>query len=275
MLRSFSGGQPITGGEGARGVAAGVVEEHAAAGFTGKDGVVVLAAGEVVPALRADEHLAGGALVVEGFGNACAFGLGDAVVVGENSFAFFGLDDERAEGFALGLDACDGGGVAGVELGSVDAGRFEGGRGLVEEGRVGIAVALELIGALEGVQLFVFQARNGLLSEGDFVLEGNDLRGACSRLHLLAQASDFPLTVLDVGLLRAAEDFFLLQRGLSCSEGDLSLGAGGLGGSYAERGFGELGAEALQFEILRLKDDEMFEVGVHRRRIVSKNTSGS
>jgi len=96
------------------------------------------------------------------------------------------------------------------------------------------------------------------------VLECGDLRGAGGGLHLLAEAGNFALAVFDVGLLRAAEDFFFLERGFSRGEGDFGLGASGLGSGYAERSFGELGAEALEFEILRLEDDEVFEVGVHR-----------
>ena len=64
-----------------------IVEEHAAAVFAGHDGVAGFGVGavvaEVVPALRAHHHLAGGALLVQGFGDGGAFGVGDAVVVGE------------------------------------------------------------------------------------------------------------------------------------------------------------------------------------------------
>src|ERR1700722_12143539 len=86
----------------AGGVAGGVVVKHASAVFAAEDGVGGFGVGavvaEVVPALRADHHLAGGALLVEGFGDGGAFGAGDAIVVGEGGFAGVGLGDFGAEG---------------------------------------------------------------------------------------------------------------------------------------------------------------------------------
>src|ERR1035441_5539280 len=71
----------------AGGVAGGVVEEHAAAVFAGEDGAGGFGVGavvaEVVPALRADHHLAGGALLIEGLGDGGPLAAGDAVVVRE------------------------------------------------------------------------------------------------------------------------------------------------------------------------------------------------
>src|SRR6185312_4557169 len=103
-------------------VAAGIPEEDAAAGFAGEDLVLVIAAGEVVPALRADHHLAGGALVVDGFGEAAALGFCDAVVVGEWS-----LVDLCAECDALGFHGFDAGAGAFVGCGGACALGFEDG----------------------------------------------------------------------------------------------------------------------------------------------------
>ncbi len=130
----FGGGEAVAGGPADGGVAAGIVEKHAAAGFAAKDGVgelgVGVAVGEVVPALGADEHLAGRAFVVEGFGERGALGLGDAVVAGEQGFAGVGLGDEGAEGLALGFDGGDAGVVADGEVGGVGAGGGQSGCGV-------------------------------------------------------------------------------------------------------------------------------------------------
>ena len=262
-LGAGGGGEFFAGGPADGGVAAGVVEEHAAAGFAGEDGVGVLAVGvavgEVVPALGTDHHLAGGALVVDGFGEAGAFGFGDAVVNGEA-----GLVDEGAEGGALGFDAGDGGGMAGGDVGCADAGGGEGGGGDFE-GESGLAAGdLVLIGALEGGELVVFELGDGLFGEGDLVLEGGDLRGGGGGLHLLAEAGDFSLAVLDFEFLGTAEGLFLGEGLDGGVEGDLGLGAGGLGGGDLQGGIGELGAETAELEVLSLQDDEVFEVGIHR-----------
>jgi len=79
--------EAVDGGDAARGIVAGVVEEDATAGFAGEEVGVVLAAGEVVPALVANLHLAGRALMVQGFGEAGAFALREAVIGGEQRFA--------------------------------------------------------------------------------------------------------------------------------------------------------------------------------------------
>jgi hypothetical protein len=47
-------------------------------------------------------------------------------------------------------------------------------------------------------------------------------------------------------------------------KGDVGFGAGGLGGGDAKWSVGELGAEAAELQVLRLQDDEVFEIGVHR-----------
>jgi len=90
------------------------------------------------------------------------------------------------------------------------------------------------------------------------VFEGGDLGGGGCGLHLLAEAGDLALAVFDVGLLRAAEDFFFSERGFGGGESDFGLGAGGLRGGDAERGVDELLAEAAEFEVLGLEDDEVF-----------------
>jgi hypothetical protein len=94
------------------------------------------------------------------------------------------------------------------------------------------------------------------------VLEGGDLRGGGGGLHLLAEAGDFAVAVFDFEFLRAAESFFFGERLGGVGESDLCLGARGLRGGDAEGSVGELGAEAAELEILRLKDDEVFEIGV-------------
>jgi len=88
LLRQRLGAsEAVDGGDAAGGVVAGVVEEDAAAGFAGEEVGVVFAAREVVPALVANLHLAGRALVVQGFGEAGAFALREAVIGGEQRFA--------------------------------------------------------------------------------------------------------------------------------------------------------------------------------------------
>ena len=81
---------------------------------------------------------------------------------------------------------------------------------------------------------------------------------------MFAEAGDFAVAVLDVELLRAAESFFFEERFVGFGESDFGFGAGGLGGGDTERSFGQLGAEAAEFEVLGLEGDEVFEVGVHR-----------
>ena len=107
------------------------------------------------------------------------------------------------------------------------------------------------------------------------MFEGGDLRGGGGGLHLLAEAGDLAVAVGDVGLLRAAEDFFFLQRCFGGGESDFRFGAGGLGGENAAGGFGELFAEAFEFQVLRLEDDEVFEVGVHRVSFLRRKSRDS
>ena len=267
MLLRGCGGEALAGGPADGGVAAGVVEEHAAAGFAAEDGVgelgVGVAVGEVVPALGADHHLAGGALVVEGFGEGGALGLGDAVVGGEEGLAGVGLGDEGAEGLAFGFDGSDGGGVLGEKGGGAGALGGEGGGGVGEGGGGAGASDFEDFGGFHGGELVVFEFGDGLAGEGDFVLEGGDLGGGSGSLHLLLEAGDLAVTVFDVELLRAAEGFFPGERPGGFGEGDFSFGARGLGGGDADGGIGELGAEAAEFEVHGLEGDEVFEVGVH------------
>src|SRR5580698_4218863 len=91
-----------------------------------------------------------------------------------------------------------------------------------------------------------------------------DLRGAGGGVHLLAQPRDLASPVGHVGLLRAAQDLFLGERLLCRGERKLSLAASSFSGSHASRRFSKLSAQAFQFQILRLENDEMFEIGVHR-----------
>ena len=212
LLRGWGGaGETFAGGPADGSVAARVVEEHAAAGFAGEDSVGVVAVGvaidEVVPALRADHHLAGGAFMIDGFGDAGPLGFGDAVVDGEGRIV-----NEGAGGEALGFDGVDGGGVVGEGLGGVGAGGGEGGSGGFEGGGGGGAGSFVLLGTLHGGQLFVFEFRDGLFGEGDLVLEGGDLSGGGGGLHLLAETGDFAVAILDVELLGAAEGLFFEER---------------------------------------------------------------
>jgi len=96
------------------------------------------------------------------------------------------------------------------------------------------------------------------------VLEGGDLGGGGGGLHLLAEAGDLAVAVLDVELLEAAEGLLFGEGFVGFGEGYFGFGAGGLGGGDAERSVGQLGAEAAELEVLSLEDDEMFEIGVHR-----------
>ena len=252
------GGEAFAGLPGLRGVAAGIPEEDTTAGLACEDLVFVLAAGEVVPALRTDHHLARGTFVVDGFGEAAAFRFCDAIVVGESRFA-----DLRAEGGALGFDAGDAG-----------AGAFESGGGAgalgVECGAVGVdgrgggfLGGLEGLGALERGEFFVFELADGGLGEVDLVLEGVDLRGAGGGVHLFAQASDLGAVSVGVELLASAKFFFCREILADFSESLFCGLEGGFGGGDAPWSFGLILAKALELEVLSLEDDEMFEVSVH------------
>ena len=70
------------------------------------------------------------------------------------------------------------------------------------------------------------------------MLEGGDLRGGGGGLHLLAEAGDFALAILDVEFLGAAEGFFLEERLGGFGEGYFGAGAGGLGGGDLDGGVG-------------------------------------
>ena len=111
--------------------------------------MVMLAADQVVPTLRAHHHLAGGALVVQGLRDARSLGLGDAVVVGESRLAGLGLHDECAECGALGFNGFDGGVIARDEGDAAGAlgGEFRSGIG--ERSGAGRAQGLLLVGAFE------------------------------------------------------------------------------------------------------------------------------
>jgi hypothetical protein len=81
---------------------------------------------------------------------------------------------------------------------------------------------------------------------------------------LLLKAGDLTAAVLDLKLLRASQGFLFGKRFGGFGQGDFGFGAGGLGGGDAARSFGKFFAEAAEFEVLGLEDDEVFEVGVHK-----------
>ena len=70
------------------------------------------------------------------------------------------------------------------------------------------------------------------------MLEGADLCGGGGGLHLLAEAGDFALAILDFELLRAAEGLLFEEGLVGFGEGYFGLGAGGLGGADFERSVG-------------------------------------
>ncbi len=70
------------------------------------------------------------------------------------------------------------------------------------------------------------------------------------------------MAVFDFEFLRAAEGFLFGEGFGGFGEGDFSLGAGGLGGGDAEGSVGEFLAETAELQVLGLKDDEVFEIGV-------------
>lgn len=67
-----------------------------------------------------------------------------------------------------------------------------------------------------------------------------------------------------VGFLRIAQNELFGEGIFSGGEGDFRLGAGGLRGGDPDGSVGKLGAEALEFEVLGLEDDEVFEIRVHK-----------
>ncbi len=70
------------------------------------------------------------------------------------------------------------------------------------------------------------------------MFEGGDLGGGGGGLHLLAEAGDFGVAILDVELLGAAEGFFFGEGLVGIGEGDFGVGAGGLGGGDLLGGVG-------------------------------------
>ena len=138
-----------------------------------------------------------------------------------------------------------------------------GGGGREQIGEAGF-FGFEAIRALKRCKLFVFQPRDTLFGEGDFVLQRGDLRGGGGSLHLLAQASEFVAVLSGVCLLRVAQHQFFGERVFGRGESDFGLGAGGLRSGDADRRIRKLRAKALEFEVLGLENDEVFEVRVHK-----------
>ncbi len=95
------------------------------------------------------------------------------------------------------------------------------------------------------------------------MLERGNLRGAGRGLHLLAEARDFAAMPVGVRLLAAAKFFFAREVLANLRERLLSGLERGFGSRDAPRSLGLLLAKALQFQVLRLENDEMFEVGIH------------
>ena len=248
-------------------VAGGVVVEHAAAVFAAEDGVGGFGVGavvaEVVPALRADHHLAGGALLVEGFGDGGSLGAGDAVVVGEGGFAGFTLGDLGAQGQAADFEFGEGGLVVGDDFGGASTFALEGGGGLVNGGVGQRFLGVEGFAALHAVELLVLEAGDLGADEGGFVLEGFELVRGGGHVELLLVALELDAEVGDLGFFLAAEGLFLGDE----VEDDGALADGGLGLGF-ERGdlFGERGhlvAQVFGFEVVGLQDDEVGEIRMH------------
>jgi hypothetical protein len=99
------------------------------------------------------------------------------------------------------------------------------------------------------------------------MFERGDLRCARGRLHLLAKTGNLRIPLGYVEFLAAAERLFF-DEGLLCrGEGEFGFRAGFLCPGDATRGIGEFFAEPLEFEVLGLENDEMFEIGVHMGRV--------
>ena len=215
------------------------------------------AVAEVLPDLRANHHLAGGAFAVDAFGEGGAAGPRDAVEGGEG-----GLADGGAEGVAIGGERVDAGLGGGGLLGAADAFALEVGLG-GGEGLAGLGeLLLEELGARHGVELGVFDARDLAGEEGDLVLEGGGLGGGRDDVHLLTETGAPIFEGLDVGLLGATEFFFF---GDGVFEGDAGgLGLGGFRGEGGDAGGdgGDLFAKFAELEIEALEGDEFFEIGV-------------
>jgi hypothetical protein len=80
---------------------------------------------------------------------------------------------------------------------------------------------------------------------------------------LFAQARDLAAVCVGVELLAAAEFFFGGEILADAGEPLLGGFEDGFGGGDAAGSFGLILAEALELEVLRLEDNEMFEVSVH------------
>jgi DNA-binding response OmpR family regulator len=248
-------------------VAGGVVEEHAAAVLAVHDdaggfgfGAVVA---EVVPALRTDHHPAGGALLVQGFGDGCAFSAGNTVVVGERGFAGFALNDIGAEVGAQALDFEQGGVVCGGGLDGAGAFALKGG-GCFGNGGVGeCELGFESFAALHGFELGVFDAADLGAGKDSFVLEGFELMGSGGHVELLLRALEFLLEVGDVGLFLAAESVFLGYE--AENDGALAYSGRGLGFQRGDilRQRGHLVAQAPGFNVVRLEDDKLGKIRMH------------
>ncbi len=151
------------------------------------------------------------------------------------------------------LDGSGGAGALGFECGTI---RVDGCGG-------GFFGGLEGLGTLERGELFVFELADGGVCKIDLVLERANLCGAGGGVHLLAQARDLAAVRVGVELLTAAEFFLGGQILANFGEGLLGGFEGGLGCGDAAGSFGLILAETLELEVLRLEDDEMFEVSVH------------
>ncbi len=120
------------------------------------------AVAELIPLLRAHEHLAGRALLVDALGEGSALGLCDAVIVGEGGFADLGTKRKP-----LGFEGGDFGFVALDDFGGAKALALEHGFAVGDGLSGGSAVALEGLGALQAFELGVFEAGEDLaLREG-------------------------------------------------------------------------------------------------------------
>jgi hypothetical protein len=80
---------------------------------------------------------------------------------------------------------------------------------------------------------------------------------------LLAETSDLAAVGVGVELLAAAKPFFGGEIEAEFRQGLRGGFVGGFGGGDAAWSFGQVLAEALELEVLGLKNDEMFEVSVH------------
>ena len=149
--------QSLTRSPTAGSIASRVPEEHAPAGLAGKDLVVMLASGKVVPALRPHHHLAGRALVVDRLGHPRTLGLRDAIVRTQRALSRVGRGDLGAQRSTLCLDPFDSSIVTLRDLGSADTLRFERGSRLLQLSRSRGFGGIKAFRPFHGRQLFVFE----------------------------------------------------------------------------------------------------------------------